>query len=73
MVQGEEGLVFDLDGPPDMITRLKEMGLREGTRIRMLLPGKPCILVVGEHRLSYRGDESATVLVEVDAQQKTDT
>lgn len=65
MLQGEVGEVHDIDGRPETVLRLKEMGLREGVRIRMVSPGKPCIVAVGDHRLSYRGDDSAIVLIEV--------
>ena len=34
-------------------------------RIRMVRPGRPCILAIDNSRLSFRGEEATTVLVEV--------
>ena len=65
MSTGEQGCVRALDGSPDLVVRLEEMGLREGALIRMVRSGSPCILAINEHRLSLRFDDNATVLVEV--------
>lgn len=65
MSSGEQGRVSALDGSPEFVVRLEEMGLREGVRIRMVQPGCPCILAVNDHRFSLRFDNRATVLVEL--------
>ena len=65
MSTGEQGRVCTLDGAPEFVVRLEEMGLREGARVRMVRSGSPCILAVNDHRLSLRFDHSATVLVEL--------
>jgi Fe2+ transport system protein FeoA len=65
MSTGEEGRVCTLEGTPDFVVRLQEMGLREGVKVRMIQPGSPCILAVNDHRFSFRIHESATVLVEL--------
>jgi len=65
MSTGEKGFVRTLDGSPEFIGRLEEMGLREGASVRMVRSGSPCILAVNDHRLSLRFDNLATVLVEV--------
>jgi ferrous iron transport protein A len=65
MSSGEQGRVCTLDGSPEFVVRLEEMGLREGARVRMVRTGSPCILAINDHRLSLRFDDSATVLVEV--------
>lgn len=62
---GERGRVCDLDGAPDVVHRLKEMGLREGTLVTMLQTGSPCILDINHHRLSCRLDHLVTVFVEL--------
>lgn len=62
---GEQGRVCEVDGSPDFVHRLQEMGLREGVTITMLRSGSPCILDINQHRLSFRADDLATVLVEV--------
>ena len=65
MTIGEHGCVRDVDGSPDFVIRLHEMGLHEGARVRMVKTGSPCILAVNEHRFSLRFDDRATVLVEL--------
>lgn len=65
LAAGEHGHIHELDGPPELIHRLAEMGLRIGAAVSMVQPGSPCILAVGNHRFSIRIDDCATVLVEV--------
>jgi Fe2+ transport system protein FeoA len=61
---GERGRIHDVDGRPEMVCRLEEMGLHAGVVLRMIQPGRPCIVALGEQRLSFRGDEAAMLLVE---------
>jgi Fe2+ transport system protein FeoA len=61
---GERGRIHELDGRPELVCRLEEMGLHPGVVLRMIQPGRPCIVALGEQRLSFRGDEAATLLVE---------
>lgn len=61
---GEQGCIFDVEGDQDLVVRLKEMGLCQGVQVRMVQPGCPCIVAVNNHRLSFRGDDAAVVLVE---------
>lgn len=63
--KGEQGVVHDLDGCEEVVHRLAEMGLRHGVSFTMLQPGQPCIVRVGEHRLTFRLDPSLQILVEV--------
>ena len=63
MTAGEVGHVVQVDGSPDIVHRLAEMGLREQVRVLMIQPGRPCIVVVGDHRLSLRTDDEAEILV----------
>jgi ferrous iron transport protein A len=63
---GERGRIAELEGSPEFVHRLQEMGLREGALVEMLQPGSPCILAVDQHRFSLRIDEVATVLVETE-------
>jgi ferrous iron transport protein A len=62
---GEEGRVAQVDGDGPFVARLAEMGFREGALIRMLRAGSPCIVAVDDHRMTYRGDERAVILVAV--------
>ena len=67
MAAGEVGHVVQVDGSPEVVHRLAEMGLREQSRILMIQPGRPCIVAVGDHRLSLRTDDEAEILVALTA------
>ena len=62
---GETGCIMDVEGDTQLVRRLDEMGLRAGVEIRMVQPGRPCIVAFDHQRLSFRGDDEAVVLVEV--------
>lgn len=62
---GERGVIHDLLGNEAVVHRLSEMGLRPGVEFRMVQPGSPCIVCVGEHRLTVRLDPSLQILVDV--------
>ena len=62
---GETGCIMDVEGETHLVRRLDEMGLRAGVEIRMVQPGRPCIVAFDHQRLSFRGDDEAVVLVEV--------
>ena len=66
MQSGESGTIVDVDGNPDVITRIREMGIREGAQIEMVQSGEPCIIAVGNQRLSLRVDQTTLVYVEID-------
>lgn len=53
---GESGDVAELHGDAVLVHRLEEMGLRPGTRVRVLQAGCPMLVQVGESRLSLRMD-----------------
>jgi ferrous iron transport protein A len=63
---GERGRVVDVDGGYEMVGRLAEMGISAGSDLRVLRPGQPCIVAVGDQRISFRGETAAVVLVETD-------
>lgn len=62
---GEQGRIVDLDGRSDVVCRLEEMGFQRGAVVRMVQPGSPCIVALGHHRVSFRGDEAANLIVEL--------
>ena len=64
MGSGEQGRVVDVGGSREMVGRLAELGISEGSDLRMVRPGQPCIVAVGDQRLSFRGETAAVVLVE---------
>ena len=55
--------VAEVHGEHHWVSRLAEMGLRIGCRLRMLQPGRPCLLQVGECRLCLRSDHCGQILV----------
>jgi ferrous iron transport protein A len=55
--------VAEVTGAHDWVCRLAELGLRAGCRLRMLQPGSPCLLQVGEFRLCLRAEDVAQILV----------
>ena len=65
LAPGEEGRIQNVDGTSEMVTRLEEMGIRQGVGVRMVQQGSPCIIALNNHRISFRGEESAIVMVAV--------
>ena len=61
----QEGRIVELDGAGNFAVRLEEMGFCNGATVRMLRPGRPCIVAVNDHRMSFRSDADAVVLVEI--------
>jgi ferrous iron transport protein A len=60
---GEWGDVAEVAGEPHWVGRMAEMGLRTGSRLQVLQPGSPCLLLVGGSRLSLRGELAMQILV----------
>ena len=65
LTSGESGRVSQLDGDHEQVARLEEMGLRAGVEVRMLRPGVPCLLAIGDQRMTFRGADAVSILVEV--------
>jgi ferrous iron transport protein A len=60
---GEWADVAEVHGEPGWVGRMAELGVRVGSRLQVLQPGSPCLVLVGGSRLSLRGDRAAHVLV----------
>ena len=60
---GEWADIAEVTGEPSWVTRLAELGVRCGSRLRVLQAGSPCLLQIGESRLSLRGDCLMQILV----------
>jgi Fe2+ transport system protein FeoA len=65
LAPGESGTILEVEGRPDHVHRLNEMGLRPGRPVRMVRSGGACIVAVGNHRFGFRGADAALILVEV--------
>jgi ferrous iron transport protein A len=61
--RGEWAEVTEVTGEPRWVGRMAELGVRSGSRLRVLQPGSPCLLQVGGSRLSVRSDWSLQILV----------
>ena len=60
---GEWADVAEVRGDACWVSRMAEMGLSIGSRLRILQPGSPCLLQVGDSRLSLRGAGLTQILV----------
>ena len=60
---GDWADIADVSGEPGWVSRLAELGVRIGSRLLVLQAGSPCLLQVGESRLSLRGDWATQILV----------
>ena len=60
---GEWGDVAEVSGEPHWVGRMAELGVRSGSRLQVLQPGTPCLLMVGGARLSVRADLAMRILV----------
>jgi Fe2+ transport system protein FeoA len=60
---GESAEIVEVAGEPSSVTRLAELGVRAGSRLRVLQPGSPCLLQIGGARLSLRPDRHIQILV----------
>lgn len=60
---GEWADVAEVTGEPTWVSRLAELGLRTGSRLRLLQAGWPCLLQIGCSRLSLRGEQGSQILV----------
>jgi Fe2+ transport system protein FeoA len=61
---GESGDIIEVSGAPAWVSRMAELGLRAGSRVRLLRSGRPCLLEVGGSRLSLRGECAVRILVQ---------
>jgi Fe2+ transport system protein FeoA len=55
--------VADVSGEPAWVGRLAELGVAIGCRLQVLRPGSPCLLQVGESRVSLRSGNATQILV----------
>jgi Fe2+ transport system protein FeoA len=55
--------VEEIRGETSWVSRLAELGVRAGSRLKVLQPGSPCLLQVGGSRLSLRAESAKQILV----------
>jgi ferrous iron transport protein A len=61
--RGEWGEVAEVHGEPGWVGRMAELGFRAGSRVLVLQSGSPCLVRIGETRLSLRGDDAMQIVV----------
>ena len=62
---GQTGRIADIDGQPEAVGRLNEIGVCVGTSMRVVRSGSPCIVAIGDQRLSFRGEQAASIYLTV--------
>lgn len=60
---GEVAVVDALVGDGPVTHRLREIGLHDGVELQMVRTGECCIVRLGDRKIGFRTDESASVLV----------
>ena len=58
---GELADVDEVSGNGAWIARMAELGIRHGTRLKLLRQGSPCIIEIGGARLSVRGEAGSHI------------
>jgi len=61
---GQAAFIRSIQGDPDHIHRLEEIGLRGGMRIEMFRSGNPCIVRLACNKICLRADDMLNILVE---------
>ncbi len=67
LAPGQSAHVGHVDGQPDAVHRLEELGLRGGATVEMVQRGSPCIIRLAGHKLCFRPDDLLQVLVRLGA------
>jgi Fe2+ transport system protein FeoA len=60
---GEWAEVDAVCGEPGWVSRMAELGIRTGCRLRLIQGGSPCLLQVAGCRLCLRPDAESQILV----------
>lgn len=61
--RGAEAVVVDLPGTDRLSTRLRELGILPGARLRVLRTGSRLVVQIGEARLALRRADAAAIAV----------
>jgi Fe2+ transport system protein FeoA len=60
---GESADVAEVQGDATWVGRMAELGIRTGSRLRMLRSGNPCLFQLDAARLTVRADYGLQILV----------
>lgn len=61
--RGEAGVVHQVDGSPEFVRRMAEMGICTGGLLEVIEPGSPCRLAVGTARIVLRAEQLSAIRV----------
>jgi len=64
---GSQNIVTEVAGTSPLSTRLRELGLLPGVRVRLLRAGSSLVIQIGETRLAVRRDDADAIRVCDDA------
>jgi ferrous iron transport protein A len=70
--RGEWADVADICGEPGWLGRMAALGLRVGSRVQVVQPGRPCLLQIDGCRLCVRGECELQILVRPVAGRRAD-
>jgi Fe2+ transport system protein FeoA len=62
-VVGSQNIVTEVAGTSPLSTRLRELGLLPGVRVRVLRAGSSLVIQIGETRLAVRRDDADAIRV----------
>ena len=68
LIAGQSARICEVLGPPDRVHRLREFGLRDGTKIQMFRQGNPCIIRIGGNKVCIRSDNLLSVVCVLEAE-----
>jgi Fe2+ transport system protein FeoA len=60
---GEWAEVLEVTGEARWVGRIAELGVRVGSRLKLVQPGSPCLVEIGGCRLSLRTDDVLQIFV----------
>lgn len=63
---GQSGQVRKVVGDDATVHRLSELGMRDGTKIRVIQHGSPCIVRMPAGKLCFRDTDALNVLIKLD-------
>lgn len=63
LAPGESADVAEVCGSDSWVGRMAELGIRCGSRVKVLKPGIPCLVEIGATRYCVRGDCDCQILV----------
>lgn len=64
LLSSDEVVIDCVTAAGPLRARLQELGLVSGARVRVIRPGSPLLLAIGDTRLALRADEADAILVQ---------